>query len=59
MGLDMVFGRLTLCLYSMGWEDWVKLLPRALDVPRYLCHCVSALKPRAEGADWCGVSPGW
>lgn len=48
--------------YCMGWEERVKLLPHALDVLRYLCHCVSALRPMVrcpEGADWCRVSPGW
>lgn len=34
--------------HCLGWEECLKLLPRALDVLRYLCHSVGALKPRVR-----------
>lgn len=43
-GLDVLLGGLTLH-YCMGWEEWLKLLPRALSVLSYLCHSVRALQP--------------
>lgn len=60
-GLDTVFGGDTVFVqHCMGWEEWVKLLPRALDALGYLCHSVNALKPTLRcpnWADWCRVSP--